>query len=447
MILSGIHALISGFSITPFGNDSIFNFENGIYDLLSRLAFPMMLHLALRNLGSNRRRSLLTISSMVVSSALLILILGVFGGMLDDVVASATEQYHGHLVVSRQGYQNQRNLFSAFGSSRGGAQELRAQPEVLGASPRLRAFGLISHQDTTCSVEVLGVLPSEEQLVTNFSKLLTTGSYLTSGEIDGVLIGRALADRLGVSPGDELVFLTQAADGSIGNALLKVQGMFTALDSSLEGRLVLVNLPWLQEVMVLPDRIHEVAVRLADPMNADLVARKLQKHLPGDLQAEDWGSLIPEMRQVVTAFESMRIIITVIFYLAAGLGILNTFFMSVYERTREFGILLAIGMRPGQIRNMILVEAFLMSIVGLLIGTCLGLLLTLYMMYVGIDLSAYMTSVTYAGGIISPHLKAVMSLSNFLLPAILLMAVSLLAGFLPARRASRLRPAIAIRGE
>lgn len=407
----------------------------------------MMLHLALRNLGSNRRRSLLTISSMVVSSALLILILGVFSGMLDDVVGSATEQYHGHMAVSRVGYQNQRNLFSTFDSYLDILEALRAQPEVLGASPRLRAFGLVSHQDTTCSVEMLGVIPSEEQQVTNFSKHVIDGRYITAEELDGALIGQTLAGRLGVSVGDELVFLSQAADGSIANAMLRIEGFFETLDPAYESRLLLVNLSWLQDIMVMNENIHEIAVSLADPMNADQIAQNMQIPLPEDLTIEDWGSLIPEMRQVVTAFESLRIIITVIFYLAAGLGILNTFFMSVYERTRELGILLAIGMRPWQICRMILVEALLMSIVGLIIGTCLGLMLTLYMMNVGFDLSAYITPVTYAGGIISPKLKAVLSVQNFMLPAILLMAVSLLAGFLPAKRASQLSPTNAIRGE
>jgi len=407
----------------------------------------MILQLALRNLGRNRRRSLLTISSLVVSSSLLILILGVISGMLSDILASATEQYHGHLVISRREYQDNRNLFQTFEQPGPLAGKLRERSGVLGASPRLRAFGLLSHQDVTVPIEMLGVLPEEERLVTNLGAHLTAGTYLSREDGEGALIGLTLADRLGVAPGDELVFFTQSADGSIGNALLRVEGVFSTLDNAVESRLVMVNLPWLQDVMVMPGRVHEIAVRLADARKSAVVAGDLQVGLADDLRAEDWGKLIPEMQQVMAAFETMRIVIIVIFYLAAGLGILNTFFMAVFERTREFGVLLAMGMHPWQIRAMILLESLIMACVSLFFGLILGVLLTLYMVHVGVDMSGYMSAVSYGGGIVSPHLKAVVQWPNFLLPVCLLLIACLLAGFIPANRAARLRPVDAIRGE
>ena len=204
---------------------------------------------------------------------------------------------------------------------------------------------------------------------------------------------------------------------------------------------------WLQRVLALSDRIHEIAVSLRDPMNAPVVARRLAEDLPPGLEILDWGRLLPEMEEVIATYDVSRLIIVFILYLATGLGILNTFFMSVMERTREFGILMAVGMRPWRIRAMVLLETVAMGLLSLVLGLTLGLAMSLYMERVGIDLSGYITPITYAGGTILPRLRAVIEPANFLVPAALLLVVCLVAGFLPAHRAAGLNPAAAIREE
>lgn len=407
----------------------------------------MLLTLALRNIWRNKRRSLLTISAMVISSSLLILALGVFSGMLRDMLASATEQYHGHIVVAKQGYVDDREMFASFVPDPELLERLGRQPEVAGLSPRLRGFGLLSHGKSTQPAEILGIRPQAEREVTTLAGHLVAGSFLAAEGGDGAVLGRGLAKKLGVAVGDELVFVTQAADGSIGNDLLTVTGIFATGDSARDNALALVGLPWLQRVMVLDGRVHELALAVADPMRAAAVAEKLRRELPPGMEALDWGDLLPEMREAIASFDVSRMIMVVILYFAAGLGILNTFFMSVLERTREFGILMAMGMRPWRIRLLVLLETLAMGAVSLVLGLALGLGMSLYMARVGIDLSGTISPVTYAGGTILPRLRAVIEPSNFAIPALLLLAVCLLAGFLPANRAAKLRPAEAIREE
>ena len=185
-------------------------------------------------------------------------------------------------------------------------------------SPRLRSFGLLSIRDTSQPVELLGIILELEQQVTSLQRQLTTGHYLTRDDYNGALIGQGLARKMAVKPGDELVFVTQAADGSIGNDLLIVSGIFATGDSRHDNNLVLAPLPWLQQVLVLPGRIHEVAMVVADPMTAAEVAKQLTPQLPEGIEVLDWGALLPEMREVIASYDVSRMIIVTILYLATG---------------------------------------------------------------------------------------------------------------------------------
>lgn len=404
----------------------------------------MLYQLALRNIWRNRRRTLLTLTAMIVSSALLILSLGVFSGMLSDMLATATEQYYGHLVISAKGYQDDRDMFRYFSAEESFAAISNAE-EVLGTSPRLRSFGLLSHRQDSAPAEILGILPEREKGVTGLQEALIAGAYLGNRDLDGAVLGSGLARRLGVAPGDQLVFVTQAADGSIGNDLLTVRGVFRTGDVGHDNSLALVPLAWLQNVMVLPGQVHEIAVRTNQPLNAAALALHFSKQLPDSLEILDWGQMLPEMREVVASYDVSRMIIVVILYIATGLGILNTFFMSVMERTREFGVLKALGMKPGQIRRMVLLETLFMGSLALICGVFAGIVLSLYMAWFGIDLSGTLTPITYAGGTILPRLHAVIEPANIVIPAVCLLLISLLAGFLPANRAARMLPVAAIR--
>jgi len=405
----------------------------------------MLLRLTLRNLGRNRRRSLLTLSAMVVSSALLILALGVFSGMLQDMLSSTTEQYYGHLIISRDGYQEDRDMFSNFAANVIEPQGLQQISGIVAASPRLRSFGLVSHRQSSYPAELLGVDPQLEQQVTTLQQHLIAGSYLPQPADDAALIGAGLAKKLGVAPGDELVYLTQAADGSIGNDLLRISGIFDTGDSGHDNSLLLVGLPWLQRVTALPATLHEVAIRIAEPLQAETLRDQLQPRLPTGLRVYDCGELLPEMREAIASFDVSRLIVVLILYFATALGILNTFFMAVMERTREFGILMALGMRPWTIRLLVLLECLLLGLLALVCGVTLGMLLTWYMQVHGIDLSAWITPVTYAGGTILPRLHAVFEAYNLVVPAALLLVICLAAGFLPANRAAKLQPVEALR--
>ena len=405
----------------------------------------MLLQLAFRNIWRNRRRTLLTLSAMVVSLALLILSLGVFSGMLVDILASTTGQYHGHLIITADHYLDDHDMYKHFTTDDQTLNKLRAQENITGISERLRGYGLVSHADNSYPAELLGVHPEMERTVTSLQNQLSEGAYLEPDDENGAVIGSGLAKKLGVKTGDELVFVTQAADGSIGNDLLMVRGIFRTGHSGHDNSLVLVSLPWLQRTMALPGQIHELTLAVDDPLQAAEYVPTVSALLPKGLETTDWGELLPEMREAIASFDVSRFIFVVILYFATGLGILNTIFMSVMERTQEFGVMMAVGLRPRQVNHLVLLESLFLGIIGAILGLILGLLISSYMSRVGIDLSTWITPVTYAGGTIQPRLKAIFETRNFIDPAILLLVVSLVAGFFPARRAAKLQPVEAIR--
>jgi len=324
-----------------------------------------------------------------------------------------------------------------------------ADPRVYATAPRVYGYGLVNSGHRSAGVELFGVVPDQEPKVTVLNTQIVKGNYLSDRVPMGVVVGDKLASTIGVQLGSQIVLLTQAADGSMGNDLYSIVGVFhTGLDA-LDRSVVLMSLSSLQKLLNLaPGRIHEVGIRLDQIADASAVAAALQARLAKTppVQVMDWEELVPELSDYVQFNRSITFVLFFIFFLLAVIGIMNTMLMAVFERTRELGMLMALGMRPFQVIGLILAEAAALAGASLVLGAAIGAPLLWYLQVHGLDLGGATGEVVSLAGVVVGHLwYGRQDFPAYYEAAVGLAVTALVSAFYPAWRAAHFRPTEAIR--
>ncbi|MBI2821384.1 MAG: ABC transporter permease [Acidobacteria bacterium] len=415
--------------------------------------WTMPARLGWRNLWRNPRRSLITLSAVGVAYASLIALIGLMKGLQSQMLDNGTSLMLGHLQVHDSRYLPDRNIYDTIGGDRGVdvphlLAQVAAQPQVLASAPRVHGFGLVSTGEQSAGVQILGVDPGAEAGVSRLLEGVAGGASLARPGGHTVLLGDGLAQELNAGPGSEIALVTQTTQGTLGNDLYRVAGILHTGLKYLDRSLVVVHLADLQELVALgPGRIHEVAVRIANPVQADALCARLNASgwLPPDATAQSWGQLLPQLRDYLSlAGAANRFIISLV-ALFAAFGVLNTMTMAVFERQREIGMLNSLGTSPWLILASILMESLFLALLGLGGGFGLGALSMYYMTTRGLDLRSWTGELTMLNTKVDPVLTASWAWDQVLWAAAALAAATLLAAFLPARRAARLQPAEAMR--
>jgi ABC-type lipoprotein release transport system permease subunit len=308
-------------------------------------------------------------------------------------------------------------------------------------------FGLLSTGERSSGAEILGVDPVREAHVSRLLGTVVEGRGLAGAPRRAVLLGKTLAEDLGLAVGGEVAVVTQAADGSLGNELWRLQGILRTGLATLDRSLVVVALGDLQELMALaPARIHQVVARVPDPEQAPAIAEALAAEgtLPAGAQAESWATLVPvlaDYRRLIGAWGWVMVGIVGTF---AGFGVLNTMLMAVFERTHEFGVLAALGLRPPLVLAMVLAECASLAVVGIAVGVALGAGSMAYFAVHGWDLTRWAEGLTISGVLLDPVLRGAWTWRAVPSIAGALAGIIVLAGMVPALRAARLRPVAAL---
>jgi putative ABC transport system permease protein len=414
----------------------------------------LLLHLAWRNLWRNSRRTFITMAAIALGYAMLLFVACLMAGLRWQMIENGTSLVMSQIQVHAPGYYPDRSIQKTLGGAKGTdvstlLAAIIADPRVFAASARVYGYGMLSASNRSAGVELMGIVPGQEDKVTTLNTEITQGSYLSAKGPKEVVLGDKLASTIGIAVGSQIVLLTQAADGSIGNDVYTVAGVFHSDLDSVDRGLVLMTLPALQALLNLtPGRIHEVGIKLNEITAATAVAGALQVQLTKSLpvQVQAWPELAPELASYVQFNRAITFVLFFIFFLLAVIGVMNTMLMAVFERTREIGMLMALGMRPVEVIALILAESAGLAAASLIVGAALGAPLLWYLQMHGLNLGGATGGVISLAGVVVGHLwYGRQDYSAYGEAAVGLAATVLVSALYPAWRAAHFRPTEAIR--
>jgi ABC-type lipoprotein release transport system permease subunit len=403
-----------------------------------------------RNLWRNPRRSLITIGGLALAFAFLIALVGFGRGLSVQMLRNGTELMAGHIQVHDRGYLPDRALHRTIGGLDGAPWQsligrLRRYTKVHQATPRVYGSALLSTGNKSSGAQIVGVEPASERALSRVFTARAAASLASSGSI---VVGHLLALDLGAHVGDEVAVVTQAADGTLGNALFRVTATLHTGIPQVDRSLAVVRIEDAMQLLALaPERIHEIAIAIDNPMDAPAFARELTAGgaLPAGAEARSWRELLPQLSSYVQQVNAVNRFIVALVVLFASMGVLNTMMMATFERVREFGVLSAIGMGPASIVSSVLVESFLLVALGLTGGLGLGWLLMQYLMTRGVDLEWWTGEIAIAQARLDPIVKAAWDWRMLAWAAASLALAAVAAAYWPARRATRVDPVEALR--
>lgn len=407
-----------------------------------------------RNLGRNRRRTLFTTSGLALGYCAVVVLTGLSRGMIAEMIGNGTGMFSGQLQIHGADYLPERSLHETIGGRNGTdvsrlVSAVGADAEVAGATPRVFGGGLLSSGDATVAASLVGVDPEREARVSSVLSNLVEGRMPRRGTRE-LLIGVEMARQLGFEPGDTAVVVAPAADGSLGNDLFRVAGVFSTSLTELDAVLAILPIESLQTLIALSEnRIHEIAARVEDPWQAPEAAERLTgrlRELEGDAEVTAWTTFRPEMVDYAAIAGAAEWIMLIIVYAIAIFGVANTMLMATYERRYEFALLLALGMTPGVIVRSVLTEALALGAASVALGAAITVPILVWWHVAPPDMSWLYGGFTMAGGLVRPVLRVEYPVSVAVGAAAALALTAVLAAVFPAWRSSRIPPADTLAG-
>lgn len=401
------------------------------------------LRMAWRNVWRNPRRSILTILAVAFATVLLVFMLSWQFGTYETMIDAAVSVHTGHVQVQAKGYQDDRDVSRVVPDPAAVGEILARMPAVEAWTARANAFSLVSSRERTYGTLVIGIDPAREAAVTTLAHLVRQGAYLTAGGANEALLGRLLAKNLRAAVGDEITLLGQGRDGSIAATVVTVRGIIATGNDDFDRNTLCIPLPFFQDVYAMGPAVHEVVVACTslDAVPAAAVAlRRDIARLPGGagLAVLDWKELMPGLVEAITMDLASGLIMYLILIVVVAFSILNTFLMAIFERTREFGVLLAIGASPARLMRVILAESFHIAALGLAAGIAGGCVLTLYFQQHGIYIPG-MEEITRQYGL-EDRIYPQLSLLSLGISTGIVLVITTLTALWPSLRVRKLRP-------
>ncbi len=405
----------------------------------------LVFRLAWRNLWRHPRRTWLTTAAMMFSNTLLVFMISLQFGMYGLMIDNTLQAFTGHLQIQAPGYKDDQKMRQTVADIVPLAESLRAELPSVSIAARATAFALVSSEERSYGIAVFGVEPNYEPDVSTIPGLVSEGRYLGGIDSTEIIIGAALARNLRVGLGDELTLLGSGRDGSFAAAVVNIVGIFDSGIADFDRSITEIPLGLFQDVFYMEGSGHQIVINAGGIDGVAELQKQVESLLPSgqSLVVYDWDALQPGLKQAIKADISSAFFMYGILVILVAFSVLNTQLMSVLERTHEFGIVMSLGLTPGRLGRLVLLETAIMGLLGLVLGAILGGLVTAWFSVNGFAYPG-MEELASKFNLPARFFPQVSPLTLLIGPAVVFL-FTLLAAVYPALRLHRLHPVEAMR--
>ena len=402
----------------------------------------LLFKLAWRNVLRNKRRTVLSGIAVGIGLASLMFVDGLYVGMLESMIRTATDTFLGQGQVHAQGFRDTLEVDKTINNSEAFMKSLETENLVSDFSPRTVSFGMLSSALGVNSVLLYGIEPDTERHISMIDEAVRQGNYLTPPGTGQILIGSKAAETLEVETGDRLVLtMAQAGTGELSQDMFRVTGIFHMGIREIDSGMAFINIKQAQELLALDRDVHEISLKFNDINDAgDRSLEFWEKYSEQDNEALGWKDLVPQLDSVIGMTDISNLIITSLVFAIVAVIIMNTLFMSLYERIFEFGVLRAVGTRPVNMALIIFFEATSLSLISIIIGLGIGYVFMYIFSVYGINYKG----IEFAGVTITELIYPVVRPRQFTVFPVLIFIFSFIAAIYPAVFAAKLTPARAM---
>jgi len=403
----------------------------------------MLFQIAWRNIWRNKSRSLVVISSIIIGVWAGIFILAFSWGMYKNNIDETVFKQLSHIQIHHPTFIEENDSKFTISNIETIVGQLQADSRIASISSRVISTGMISSPTTASGVKIYGINPLSEVKQIALDESVREGAYFNSGKENEMLIGEKLAKKLKIKLKSKVVLTFTNVQSELVSGAFRVGGIYRSKNISLDGVNVYVKQDHLRELLELkPSESNEIAILVKDEEQLDAV-KNYSSTVVSKGKIEDWKELSPELGMIIESFNLYTYILTGIILLALTFGIVNTMLMSVLERIRELGMLMAIGLNKRKIFLMIMLETFYLTLVGSPLGLLIGWLTVTLLGKIGINISMFSEGLASYG--FSSMIYPALDSQNYFIIASMCLITALLSAIYPAYKALQLNPSEAIR--